>query len=275
MSMDDELLLTTRDAAALLGVGTTAVKRWADDGLVPCVRTAGGHRRFRARDLERLRQGGAAPPDGRPSDGLLDALLADSTSELIQARLLELRAREGSWTGTLPAVGAALGELGLAWARGEITVLEEHAASERLARALARIAESLPVPTRAPSGLLVCVEGDEHTLGLAMVELCLRESGWRARWAGRAATAQMVVDLVHTDGIDAVYASASSCSDDARALARWTLAVGRPCTAHGIPLVLGGRGAWPETSGMAVRIRDFDVLRAFAAGAAVGRRAHG
>ncbi|MBT8494320.1 MAG: helix-turn-helix domain-containing protein, partial [Deltaproteobacteria bacterium] len=43
--MDAELL-TTRDAAELLGVGTTSIKRWADSGLLECVKTPGGHRRF-------------------------------------------------------------------------------------------------------------------------------------------------------------------------------------------------------------------------------------
>lgn len=51
-----EVLLSTRDAAAYLGVGTTSIKRWADDGALPCVRTVGGHRRFRMSDLERLRK---------------------------------------------------------------------------------------------------------------------------------------------------------------------------------------------------------------------------
>jgi len=61
-----ESLLSTRDAAAYLGVGTTSIKRWTDEGVLPCVRTVGGHRRFRKSDLERLHKpvvgGGTASP---------------------------------------------------------------------------------------------------------------------------------------------------------------------------------------------------------------------
>lgn len=52
-------LLSTRAAAALLGVGTTTIKRWADEDVLVCVKTAGGHRRFRRSDLEALHDPGA------------------------------------------------------------------------------------------------------------------------------------------------------------------------------------------------------------------------
>ena len=49
-------LLTTREAAARLGVGTTTIKRWSDEGVLHCVRTAGGHRRYRQSDVLALQQ---------------------------------------------------------------------------------------------------------------------------------------------------------------------------------------------------------------------------
>ncbi len=49
-------LLTTVDAAAYLGVGTTSIKRWADQQLLPCQKTAGGHRRFSRDALDRFRR---------------------------------------------------------------------------------------------------------------------------------------------------------------------------------------------------------------------------
>ena len=50
--MDD--LLSNVEVGRLAGVGPTAVKRWADQGLLPCVRTAGGHRRFRRDEVEKF-----------------------------------------------------------------------------------------------------------------------------------------------------------------------------------------------------------------------------
>jgi excisionase family DNA binding protein len=53
---DFDDLLTPREAAALLGVRTTTVARWARDGLLkPAVHTPGGHRRYRRGDVLDLR----------------------------------------------------------------------------------------------------------------------------------------------------------------------------------------------------------------------------
>lgn len=40
-------LLSAGKVAAMFGVDPKTVTRWANDGRLPCVRTLGGHRRFR------------------------------------------------------------------------------------------------------------------------------------------------------------------------------------------------------------------------------------
>lgn len=80
-------LITTRAAAGLLGVGTTSIKRWADDGTLACVRTAGGHRRFLRGDVLRLLRRGqtaeAAPTQGVANDSrLLERLPSMSRAQL-------------------------------------------------------------------------------------------------------------------------------------------------------------------------------------------------
>jgi excisionase family DNA binding protein len=51
MSMADKDWLSLTEASALLGVHPTTLRRWADSSSIPCFRTPGGHRRFRAADL--------------------------------------------------------------------------------------------------------------------------------------------------------------------------------------------------------------------------------
>jgi excisionase family DNA binding protein len=50
-------------AADYLGIHFTTLRRWADDGRVPCIRTPGGRRRFKKDELDTfvlgLRQGGS------------------------------------------------------------------------------------------------------------------------------------------------------------------------------------------------------------------------
>ena len=75
-------LITTRSAASLLGVGTTSVKRWADEGTLPCVKTAGGHRRFRRSDVMALLRRGDAPSEPPAGDDVLQQLALMSSAEL-------------------------------------------------------------------------------------------------------------------------------------------------------------------------------------------------
>ncbi len=70
-------LITTREAAARLGVGTTTIKRWSDEGVLACVRTAGGHRRYREEDVATMLL------DGQPTlQQLLPTLGPDAIDEL-------------------------------------------------------------------------------------------------------------------------------------------------------------------------------------------------
>jgi len=276
--MDD--LISTREAAALLGVGPTAIKRWADTGELPCLRTAGGHRRFRRRDLaaliqrraepesssDRAQVAGAAVLPAAAPEHLVDLSLAEGGAYRAEGVVLQLRGALGSWVRAAEQVGEALVELGRRWELGDITVMEEHLASARLARALARIAASIPVPPGAPRALLVAAPDEEHTLGLGLVELCLLEAGWQCRWAGRATPVEEVVTHVEGGEVEMVVASASPHSTDAARLAQWTQIVGDACERAAVALVVGGRGAWPERLAHGVRLRDFEQLNAYLAG---------
>jgi excisionase family DNA binding protein len=46
-----EIFFTTANLSQMLNVGKTSVKRWTDDGSLKCIRTPGGHRKFRAEDI--------------------------------------------------------------------------------------------------------------------------------------------------------------------------------------------------------------------------------
>src|SRR5512135_2043421 len=53
--------LDLSEAAQYLGVHFTTLRRWADAGDVPCIRTPGGRRRFAQSDLERTMAGMRQP----------------------------------------------------------------------------------------------------------------------------------------------------------------------------------------------------------------------
>ena len=256
-------LLTTHDAAAVLGVGTTSIKRWADEGVLRCVRTPGGHRRYPRDAVHALRD---AP---LPSGGLTHSwlqLLLDGSVDAIAARLRAERAKRGSWAAVADRLGPVLAELGHAWARGDISVIDEHVASDRLSRALAQCAASCAVAATAPRALLVTAEGEDHTLGLSLLELCLRELGWAAIWAGRRSPIAHVAAYLRADNeIALVGVSASEAMRDPIVLGDQARVLADACRSRGAQLVVGGAGAWPDPPPPGIVVRSFVELAGHAA----------
>jgi excisionase family DNA binding protein len=237
--MDD--LLSTVDVGRLAGVGPTAVKRWADQGILPCVRTAGGHRRFHRGEVERFLQGAR----GSGASAFVDILL--QTDGLgVEARLLTERSRMGSWLAVAEMLGEALEDLGKRWRAGTVNIVQEHLASERLSRALARIGDALPVAPGAPRCMLACAEGDRHALGLSLVEVALREAGWTTLWAGQDTPADGLAEVARQGAAEMIAVSASAASTESGALLRQAEVLGAACARSGVALVLGGSGAWPD-----------------------------
>lgn len=267
--MDD--LLTTQQAAVRAGVGPTAIKRWADMGLLPCVRTAGGHRRFRVEDLAAFLARQSTTQSDREAEAtqdedLVTLFLGAGTVQEVEGGLLVLRGQHGAWHRAAPVVGRALVEIGERWARGEISIIDEHLASERIQRAVSRLVEAMPVDGSGSSVVLTTPTGDDHLLGLALVELCCRERGLSTRWTGRATPPEELLRLLERGDTQIVAASASVASGDHDALDAWLRVVGPGCQRSGVDLILGGEGAWPEASGFGLRLRTFEELNAFLRG---------
>jgi excisionase family DNA binding protein len=58
-----EEFLRPAEAAKLLHVSPQTISRWAKEGRIAYVVTLGGHRRFRATEVERLARGGMSSTD--------------------------------------------------------------------------------------------------------------------------------------------------------------------------------------------------------------------
>jgi excisionase family DNA binding protein len=52
VSVSPDRLLTPAEVAELFAVDPKTVARWAKQGRLPCLKTLGGHRRYRWSDLE-------------------------------------------------------------------------------------------------------------------------------------------------------------------------------------------------------------------------------
>lgn len=251
--------LSTNGAARRLGVTPATIKRWADSGFIRCDRTIGKHRRFSEEEVERLAR--ARREGDTTLDRWIDCLLSDRDRALQAALLLE-RERLGAWWRVADELAPVLHEVGAQWEDGRIRVLDEHRASERLARALARLCELLPVRSGTPRALLAAPEGEEHTLGLSLVELCIREVGWRPCWYGARTPARELAAAIRRREGEVVVLSASGASAP-ESLAEVARGVGEAAREAGALLVLGGRGPWPKPLPYGERLQGFGELRAW------------
>lgn len=173
--MSTQRLLTSSEMAQELGVGVSSVKRWADEGKLEFVMTAGGHRRFRSAAAE--------PPRA------------------------EARFDSGRSVAALQKISDRLYEIGEEWACGKITVADEHRESHAIADALDR----MRTPNAdGPLCILACPPGELHELPLRMVRLVLEWRGWRTDFLGASTPWDSLQHAVRTTKPDLVALSARS-----------------------------------------------------------------
>lgn len=65
---DDDPILTTREAARMLGIAVSTAQQWIENGAIPAWKTPGGHRRVRLSDVRALlrERAGLEPLPGSP-----------------------------------------------------------------------------------------------------------------------------------------------------------------------------------------------------------------
>lgn len=202
-------LLSTRDVANLLRVTETTIKRWTAGGKLSCVKTPGGHRRYRMMEVLRFAGEQAYPvsgihPAASPSadfDTLefsmyrrdfapVAALLLESALKGERARILEILTYLTKRQVGMAAIGdeiirPVLSSIGRQWTDGMLEINQEHIASQALLEAVIRLSPELP---RKPSNGLTAVcagaEGDQHEIGLRLLCYVLEGEGWTVHYLG-------------------------------------------------------------------------------------------
>jgi excisionase family DNA binding protein len=195
--------LTSKEAARLLGVSEASVKRWADSGLLPTVKTAGGHRRFRPEDVAVFRRRNlheTGRSSARTSVSATQAAVAPlrdpvkhkETASLLYDVLVAGHAEEAAAILVslhLDGVGVALladellcpamRRVGDLWHQGELSVAQEHVATRVALEALQALRSSLHAREAHGRRAVCCAaEDDFHELPVQVAALTLEANGW-------------------------------------------------------------------------------------------------
>lgn len=214
-------LLSTHEVARLLNVTETTIKRWADEGRLPCSKTLGGHRKFEMENIIKFAEkngialSGVLPPPMTTSqleqlqlgivtrnykkiaDVLFEEIVQSDREGVTDLFLYLLKHHIPFYIIADEIVRPALTKIGDLWEKGEISVHEEHIASQTVTEALIRIAPD--IHRKPPNGFAVafaCMEGELHDIGLRTLAYSFESEGWKIHYIGPNTPTDSIISFV-------------------------------------------------------------------------------
>ncbi|MDJ0837076.1 MAG: helix-turn-helix domain-containing protein [Acidobacteriota bacterium] len=255
-----------KQVAKAIGVSEASLKRWCDRGLLSFVRTAGGHRRIPQQEVlhfVRTNRHDLVAPEilGLPAgthkpqqstvklERIIDILVRGDEKALKSVMVDHYLSGSPLYPIWDTVVGPAFHQLGLLWEQGEIEIYQERLACEICVRVLHEILDILREPTAdAPPALGASLSEDPYALPTLMVEITMREMGWRCRSLGTNLPGSTLARAVYDNRPKLMWLSISSVLDNERFIADCDL-IWEACNQVGTLLALGGRGLTPELRG--------------------------
>ncbi len=202
-------LVSTQEVAVMLNVAETTIKRWADENIIPCVKTPGGHRKFSLKEVVRFAEtkgyttSGSQPPPMTPMQleqlevgvhtrnyGRIADVFKEEALQADREGILTLFLYLYKHHIPLPVivdevVRPAFEDIGTQWEKGQIEINQEHAASQATTESLIRTASELH--RKGSNGLSVlcaCPEDEFHEVGLRGLAYSLECEGWKVYYIG-------------------------------------------------------------------------------------------
>lgn len=251
-----------KEVAAAMDVSESSVKRWCDNGTIPVIKTAGGHRRItldalqafvHANDRCLLKPEVLGLPQLSPDrttriDGNEDPLnqnFRDSLAEGDEAACRELMAKKVAAGHTRSEAAEslitdAMHGFGEAWDCNQLDVYQERRGCDIAMRLIYELRSEIPSPPKsAPIAIGGAPEGDPYQLPTMLVELALREVGWNATSLGNDLPMESFVQAAHDYDPQMVWMSVSSVSEPGMFVAAQNQLA--DSLGEDVPLLIGGR----------------------------------
>jgi excisionase family DNA binding protein len=263
-------LISSRQAANLLGVHESSIKRWCNDDEMSCEYTAGGHRRISLHEVMQFARAQGMDCLMLPFDkdapmiwngakdlksgGSADILKVKLREWLLQAEsarvnaLFRLCRSLGIGLPTLfdRLLGGVMWEIGDSWARGTFEVGEEHRVSECVIDLLyglkADIAHRNGTTDRR-TAIVGCGAGEDHVIGALMIRILLLERGWNVVFLGRDVPEEDILLFQRRHAAQLVCISMSSRREPAEVAHYIRSLVALRRADHPFDLAIGGSGA--------------------------------
>lgn len=252
-------LLSPRELAQAVGVSESSLKRWADEGLVHVLRTAGGHRRIpiaeavrfiRERRLPVVRPDVLRLPDVTSGNGGVTADETDARRLLAYLAAGQAVAARGFMmslylSGRTVAeifdgpLREALQRVGKLWKHDEDGILREHVATDICVQAINALRLALPRSDEGPVALGGAPLGDPYLIPSLAAATALAAEGFNAINLGPNTPFETLGTAVRQLKPRLVWLSISHVRER-EAIAQGVAALATAFEPLGVELVIGG-----------------------------------
>ncbi|KAB2922996.1 MAG: helix-turn-helix domain-containing protein [Bacteroidetes bacterium] len=262
-------LLSTAEVSTMLKVNESTVKRWTDKGSLKCIKTPGGHRKYKMKDVVEFMDTFAYDVSEllAPGKEQLSAITVSTDYAILSkdydvlAEMLYNNVLEGNRENTFQFLSLlyanrisqtdifdrilfpAFFRIGVKWMNGEIGVEQEHLASNTAMHAVMKLQEHVvKKPKHGGIALLGCLEEEYHEMGIACVNAVLEAGGWSTYYLGANVPTESFIDAVENYVPDLICVS-SLTPRSKRWLVEQCGALRETALIIGAKLVVGGAAA--------------------------------
>ena len=224
--------ISTREVANMLSVTETTIKRWTNSGMLKCLKTLGGHRKYLLSDVEsfakennisitgvtaplrkdQLEQLGFAVYSknmAKAADVIMEEALQGDREGVSESFMYLVKNRIKLADIVDDIIKPAMEKIGYLWETKKLEVDQEHLATDTIKTALSRLTVYLPrQKEKQIKILLACPEGETHDLGLQALAYELELSGYKIHYLGANTPFRSIVNAAKAENPDYIFISA-------------------------------------------------------------------
>jgi excisionase family DNA binding protein len=231
-------VLNSEEAARILGVNVSSIKRWTDEGKLECIRSLGGHRKFQMDQLAdfvnknkriaskinvfSIETAAEVDINYHILKGDFNYLRSFLLKKSVQARREEVQnVLRGLYLGQYPLyiiydrlITPLLHEIGSRWIKNKLSIVEEHIASQIIRDALIRLQGIIRLPGRiSGTAVLLNLSAELHDIALKMVQNILETRGFKTFFSGQQTPFLKIEQLLKKIKADRMYISSTFIED--------------------------------------------------------------
>ncbi|MDZ7375611.1 MAG: helix-turn-helix domain-containing protein, partial [candidate division KSB1 bacterium] len=228
----------SEEAARILNVNVSSIKRWTEDGTLECIKTAGGHRKFTMQHLAKFLE------QHKTKTTRANLFPIESEEDLeINTRILKAdfpflidyvsdqsrqchrdrvqRVFNGLYLAQHPLheiydylVTPVLQRNGDLWEQGQITIVEEHFSTQTIRDCLIRLQGIIQIPAeKIGSAFCLIMSQELHDVAIKMVDHILELKGYQVLFSGQMTPSMKIEKIFDHYHPDRVYISSTIVTD--------------------------------------------------------------